>query len=59
MDARSHHGAPGLSDEEARNRRTLCSIMERSGFVRYGCEWWHYVLREEPYPDRYFDFPIA
>ncbi|HET7181311.1 MAG TPA: D-Ala-D-Ala dipeptidase VanX [Candidatus Limnocylindrales bacterium] len=59
MDERSHHGAEGLTEEEARNRLTLCSVMESSGFQRYGCEWWHYVLREEPYPDRYFDFPIA
>jgi D-alanyl-D-alanine dipeptidase len=58
MDARSHHGARGVSAIEARNRRTLCSIMERSGFQRYECEWWHYALRDEPYPDTYFDFPI-
>jgi D-alanyl-D-alanine dipeptidase len=59
MDERSHHGACGISDIEARNRWTLCSIMERSGFARYDCEWWHYALRDEPYPDTYFDFPIS
>ena len=59
MDERSHHGARGVSDIEARNRRTLCSIMEHSGFQRYDCEWWHYSLRDEPYPDRYFDFPVV
>jgi D-alanyl-D-alanine dipeptidase len=58
MDERSHHGARGVSDIEAQNRRTLCSIMEHSGFQRYECEWWHYALRGEPYPDTYFDFPI-
>lgn len=58
MDGRSHHGAKGVSDIEARNRRTLCSIMEHSGFQQYEYEWWHYSLREEPYPDTYFDFPI-
>jgi D-alanyl-D-alanine dipeptidase len=58
MDERSHHGAPGVSDVEAENRRMLCSIMERSGFERYDCEWWHYALRDEPFPDTYFDFPI-
>ncbi|HDS9371037.1 TPA: D-Ala-D-Ala dipeptidase VanX, partial [Escherichia coli] len=21
-------------------------------------EWWHYVLRDEPYPNSYFDFPV-
>jgi zinc D-Ala-D-Ala dipeptidase len=58
MDERSHHGARGVSGIEAKNRRTLCSIMEHSGFERYECEWWHYALRDEPYPDTYFDFPI-
>jgi D-alanyl-D-alanine dipeptidase len=33
--------------------------MEASGFARYDCEWWHYTLRVEPYPDTYFDFPIT
>jgi D-alanyl-D-alanine dipeptidase len=58
MDERSHHGARGVTDVEARNRRTLCSIMEHSGFQLYDHEWWHYSLRNEPYPDTYFDFPI-
>jgi zinc D-Ala-D-Ala dipeptidase len=58
MDERSHHGARGVSGIAAKNRRALCSIMERSGFERYDCEWWHYALRDEPYPDTYFDFPI-
>jgi D-alanyl-D-alanine dipeptidase len=29
-----------------------------SGFRPYDCEWWHYTLADEPYPDTYFDFPI-
>jgi zinc D-Ala-D-Ala dipeptidase len=58
MDERSHHGARGVTGIEAQNRRTLCSIMERSGFQRYDYEWWHYALKDEPYPDTYFDFPI-
>jgi D-alanyl-D-alanine dipeptidase len=58
MDERSHHGASGVSDIAARNRRRLCSVMESSGFERYAHEWWHYALRDEPYPDTYFDFPI-
>jgi len=32
--------------------------MERCGFRSYDCEWWHYTLQDEPYPDTYFDFPI-
>jgi D-alanyl-D-alanine dipeptidase len=59
MDPVSHHGARGIAAEATRNRRHLCSIMEASGFRRYDCEWWHYTLEDEPYPDTYFDFPIT
>ena len=59
MDVISHHGAEGITQVEADNRRHLCSIMEGSGFRSYDCEWWHYTLNDEPYPDTYFDFPIA
>lgn len=59
MDALSHHGAPGTTDIQTRNRQHLCSIMEDSGFRRYDSEWWHYTLKNEPYPDTYFDFPIT
>lgn len=59
MDPISHHGAPGIGAAEERNRQQLCAIMEESGFRRYDCEWWHYTLRDEPYPHRYFDFPVT
>ncbi|QNE20805.1 D-Ala-D-Ala dipeptidase VanX [Kribbella qitaiheensis] len=59
MDPISHHGADGITPDEARNREYLCSIMEDCGFDRYDSEWWHYTLKNEPYPDTYFDFPIA
>ncbi|WP_022892415.1 D-Ala-D-Ala dipeptidase VanX [Agromyces subbeticus] len=58
MDSVSHHDAVGIRETEARNRRQLRSIMERSGFSSYATEWWHYTLRNEPFPDTYFDFPI-
>jgi D-alanyl-D-alanine dipeptidase len=58
MDPISHHGAKGITPAEVRNRQYLCSIMEDSGFNSYGCEWWHYSLKDEPYPNTYFDFPI-
>lgn len=58
MDERSHHEAKGINSIEAQNRRRLRSIMENSGFEAYSFEWWHYVLRNEPYPNSYFDFPV-
>jgi D-alanyl-D-alanine dipeptidase len=58
MDVRSHHGAEGIAPEAAGNRDILKEIMQASGFLAYDCEWWHYLLKNEPYPGRYFDFPI-
>jgi D-alanyl-D-alanine dipeptidase len=58
MDPRSHAVTPGLSPQQEENRLILRKAMENSGFVQYPNEWWHYNLAREPYPDRYFDFPI-
>jgi D-alanyl-D-alanine dipeptidase len=58
MDESSHHAAKGIASMEAQNRRRLRSIMENSGFEPYSFEWWHYVLRNEPYPNSYFDFSV-
>ena len=55
MDEISHHGA-NVGAEAARNRMLLKAIMEESGFEAYENEWWHYTLRDEPYPNTYFDF---
>ncbi|NUR97768.1 MAG: D-Ala-D-Ala dipeptidase VanX [Kribbellaceae bacterium] len=59
MDSISRHGAAGITAAQARNRETLASVMEAAGFERYESEWWHYALRDEPYPHTYFDIPIA
>ncbi len=59
MDERSHHGAKGISAEQAENRNVLKNIMQRAGFQSYSAEWWHYSLRDEPYPNTYFDFSIT
>jgi zinc D-Ala-D-Ala dipeptidase len=59
MDPISHHGAQGISHVEATNRERLALLMRDSGFRSYDCEWWHYTLRDEPYPGTYFDFAIT
>lgn len=59
MDSRSHHGARGITDAEARNRQHLFAAMDACGFRAYDCEWWHYTLKDEPYPYTYFDFPVG
>ena len=58
MDPISHHGARAIKPVEAGNRHCLRSLMGECGFDSYDCEWWHYSLRDEPYPSTYFDFPI-
>jgi D-alanyl-D-alanine dipeptidase len=47
-----------VSAEAQANRKALASAMRRRGFVPYAREWWHFTLRNEPYPDRYFNFPV-
>ena len=37
----------------------LRRTMLRNGFQPIDCEWWHFSLREEPYPDTYFAFPVS
>ena len=52
------HGAEGISETAAQNRAYLCRLMLGAGFVPYSAEWWHYTLKDEPYPDTYFDFIV-
>ena len=48
----------GLSQQQVQMRQLLRQVMSRHGFRPVKCEWWHFTLRNEPFPDRYFDFPI-
>lgn len=59
MDPISHHGAEGITRTEAEHRDCLRALMEGAGFLAYECEWWHYTLKDEPFPSTYFDFPIT
>ncbi|MNO60602.1 D-alanyl-D-alanine dipeptidase [compost metagenome] len=54
----SHHSTLLISIAQTHNRETLKSVMERHGFEAYSAEWWHYTLRNEPWPDTYFDFSV-
>jgi zinc D-Ala-D-Ala dipeptidase len=47
-----------VSREQHENRMTLGSAMRRHGFSGYAKEWWHFTLRNEPFPGTYFDFPV-
>ncbi|CAO4186593.1 M15 family metallopeptidase [Methylorubrum extorquens] len=49
---------PGVSPIQSRNRHRLRHAMIRAGFVPYAQEWWHFTLKDEPYPDTAFDRPV-
>ncbi len=55
----SHPDYRGITDEQYENRMLLRRSMLRNGFVPLECEWWHFVLENEPYPDTYFNFPVS
>lgn len=47
-----------VSAEAQANRKLLADAMRRHGFSAYDKEWWHFTLRNEPFRDSYFDFPV-
>jgi D-alanyl-D-alanine dipeptidase len=55
----SHPDYRGITQAQFENRMLLQRVMVRNGFEPINCEWWHFTLRQEPYPDTYFDFPVS
>ena len=55
----SHPDSKELTEEQYENRMLLQNVMVRNGFVPIDCEWWHFSLENEPYPDTYFEFPVS
>lgn len=54
----SAHDTGLINKEQRQNREFLKSLMVKHGFKPYSKEWWHYSLRQEPFPDTYFDFVV-
>ena len=52
------NGLRPISEQQFRNRLILREAMLRHGFKALDSEWWHFTLRNEPYPDTYFEFPV-
>ena len=48
----------GINEEQKKNRLLLQTVMLKYGFGNYPKEWWHFTLRNEPFPDTYFDFEV-
>lgn len=55
----SHPDSRDITDEQFENRMILRKAMMRNGFEPIDCEWWHFALGDEPFPDTYFDFPVS
>lgn len=58
FDLLSWPSATGVTASQRAHRLLLRSVMQQCGFDGVEEEWWHFTLRDEPYPDCYFDFSI-
>ena len=56
---KSHPDYRGITQEQYENRMLLQKAMVRNGFKPIDCEWWHFTLKDEPFPDTYFEFPVS
>ena len=55
----SHPDYRGITEDQYNNRMILRDVMLKNGFLPIDCEWWHFMLDDEPYPETYFTFPVA
>ena len=47
-----------LSKEQLKNRKFIQELMKKYNFKNYAQEWWHFTLKDEPFPNTYFNFSI-
>ena len=47
-----------ITEQQFKNRMILRQAMLRHGFKALDSEWWHFTLKDEPFPDTYFTFPV-
>lgn len=55
----SHPDYKKITKEQYKNRMILREVMIKHGFKPLEEEWWHFTLKDEPYPDTYFTFPVT
>ena len=58
-DKQKEKGMSPITEQQFRNRLILREAMLRHGFKALDSEWWHFTLKNETYPDTYFEFPVA
>ncbi|MGY0407680.1 MAG: M15 family metallopeptidase [Polaribacter sp.] len=54
----SHPFYKNISKKQIENRMLLRKTMLKYGFKPYKNEWWHFTLRNEPFPKKYFNFTV-
>ena len=54
----SHPDYKKITKQQYKNRMILRDVMVKHGFKPLEEEWWHFTLKDEPYPDTYFTFPV-
>ena len=47
-----------ITAEQFQHRMVLRRAMMAHGFNPFPTEWWHFTLKNEPFPDTYFTFPV-
>jgi D-alanyl-D-alanine dipeptidase len=55
---KSHPDYRGVTPRQWENRMILRDAMLQAGFAPMHTEWWHFTLKDEPYKDTYFTFPV-
>lgn len=58
FDEQSHTRYANISGQARANRMLLNAVMLKCGFSEYKYEWWHFTLKNEPFPETYFDFVV-
>jgi D-alanyl-D-alanine dipeptidase len=58
FDPLSHVFNGRVRGEQRANRLLLRRPMIAAGFKGLKEEWWHFTLRDEPFPETFFDFPV-
>ncbi len=51
-------GRGAITPEQFQNRMILRRAMLAHGFKPLDSEWWHFTLKDEPFPNTYFTFPV-
>jgi D-alanyl-D-alanine dipeptidase len=59
FDSASHPFSKKIHGKQRANRLALRRAMLSEGFEPLATEWWHFTLKKEPFPDTFFDFPVA